>query len=110
MSATEVIHAYLDIWNEPDDAARRAMMPSVFTDDSLYTDPFNAGLRGHAELSQEIGRARQRFGDLRFTLGTVLGAHHDRALFTWKLGSAATGYDVVEFAGGRIRSVFGFFT
>ncbi|WP_186767965.1 nuclear transport factor 2 family protein [Streptomyces qinzhouensis] len=110
MSTTDVILAYLDIWNERDAAARRELMKSVFTEDSLYTDPHNAGLRGHAELSEVIDRARQSFGDLEFTLGTVIGAHHDRALFTWKLGTATTGYDVVEFTGGRIRSVVGFFT
>ncbi|MGV9311340.1 nuclear transport factor 2 family protein [Streptomyces sp. NPDC003691] len=109
MNTTEVIHAYLDIWNERDAAVRMALMRSVLTEDSLYTDPHHAGLRGHAELSEVIGRARESFGDLRFTLGTVVGAHHDRALFSWRLGTATTGYDVVEFTGGRIRSIVGFF-
>ncbi|MDP9868490.1 MULTISPECIES: nuclear transport factor 2 family protein [Streptosporangium] len=109
MSTTDVILAYLDIWNERDAAARVTLMKSVLTEDSLYTDPANAGLRGHAELSEAIGRAREKLGDLRFTLDTVVGAHHDRALFSWKLGTVATGYDVVEFAGGRIRSIVGFF-
>ncbi|QKM71878.1 nuclear transport factor 2 family protein [Streptomyces tsukubensis NRRL18488] len=109
VSTTDVIRAYLDIWNERDAAARRELMKSVFTEDSVYTDPNNAGLRGHAELSEVIDRAREGFGDLEFTLDTVVGAHHDRALFTWKLGTATTGYDVVEFTGGRIRSVVGFF-
>ncbi|MGV9776486.1 nuclear transport factor 2 family protein [Streptosporangium sp. NPDC003464] len=109
MSTTDVILAYLDIWNERDAATRVTLMKSVLTEDSLYTDPANAGLRGHAELSEAIGRAREKLGDLRFTLDTVVGAHHDRALFSWKLGTVATGYDVVEFAGGRIRSIVGFF-
>ena len=109
MNVTDVILAYLDIWNERDAAARMALMESVLTEDSLYTDPGHAGLRGHAELSEVIGRAREQFGDLNFTLDTVLGAHHDRALFTWRLGTATTGYDVVEFAGDRIRSIVGFF-
>ncbi|MFI7422684.1 nuclear transport factor 2 family protein [Nonomuraea sp. NPDC049684] len=110
MSTTDVIRAYLDVWNEPNAAARSALMKSVLTEDSLYVDPENAGLRGHAELSEVIGRVRSRFGDLRFTLDTVLGVHHGRALFRWRLGTAATGYDVVEFDGGRIRSIVGFFT
>lgn len=109
MSTTEVILAYLDIWNERDAAARMTKMESVLTEDSLYTDPDNAGLRGHAELSEAIGRAQEKFGDLRFTLDTVVGVHHDRALFRWRLGPVVTGYDVVEFAGGRIRGIVGFF-
>lgn len=109
MSTTDLILAYLDVWNERDRATRDTLMKSVLTEDSLYADPDNAGLRGHDELSEAIGRAQEKFGDLRFTLDTLLGAHHDHLLFTWKLGTVATGYDVVQFAGDRIRSIVGFF-
>lgn len=109
MSTTDLILAYLDIWNDRDATARETLMASAFAEDVFYTDPDHAGLRGHTELSTAIGRAQETFGDLRFTLGTVIGVHHDRALFTWRLGTAATGYDVVEFAEGRIRTVIGFF-
>ncbi len=43
------------------------------------------------------------------SLGAVIGVHHDRALFTWQLGTVAMGYDVAEFGGDRIRGVVGFF-
>jgi len=109
VSTTDLIRAYLDIWNERDSAARETLMKSVLTEDSLYADPDYASLRGHDALSEAIGRAQERFGDPRFTLDTVIGAHHDRALFTWRLGTIATGYDLVEFAEGRIRTVVGFF-
>lgn len=39
----------------------------------------------------------------------MISTHHDRALFTWRLGTVATGYDVVEFTGDRISSIIGFF-
>ncbi|MFC4913432.1 nuclear transport factor 2 family protein [Actinomadura gamaensis] len=109
MNVTELINAYLDIWNERDAAARLKLMESVLSEDSLYADPDYEGLRGHAALSDAIALAHTKLGDLRFSLGELIGVHHDRALFTWRLGDAATGYDVVEFAGGRIRSVIGFF-
>jgi len=109
VSTTDLILAYLDIWNERDATARLSMMASTLTPDSTYADPDYAGLHGHAELSEAIGRAHEKLGDLRFSLDTVIGTHHDRALFTWRLGTAATGYDVVEFAGDRIRSIIGFF-
>ncbi|MDT3442949.1 MULTISPECIES: nuclear transport factor 2 family protein [unclassified Pseudofrankia] len=109
MSTTDLILKYLDVWNERDSAARETLMTSVLTEDSVYTDPDYAGLRGHDALSEAIGQAQERFGDLRFTLDVVLGAHHDRALFTWRLGTVATGYDLVEFAENRIRTVVGFF-
>jgi hypothetical protein len=109
VSTTDLIERYLDIWNERDAAVRQTLMGEVLTDDVLYADPDHAGLRGPADLSGAIGHAHEKLGDLRFTLGTVIGAHHDHALFTWRLGTAATGYDVVEFDNGRIRSVVGFF-
>ncbi|MBS2538779.1 nuclear transport factor 2 family protein [Catenulispora sp. NF23] len=109
---TDLISSYLEIWNERDGDTRRKLMESVLSDDSVYSDPDYAGLQGHAALSAAIDKAQQQFGDLRFTLGTVLGMHHDQALFTWELGTVATGYDVVEFTPGadtRIRRVVGFF-
>ncbi|MEV4171371.1 nuclear transport factor 2 family protein [Nonomuraea sp. NPDC049709] len=105
----ELILKYLDVWNERDAAARETLMKSVLTEDVSYSDPDYAGLLGHAELSEAIGRAHEKLGDLRFALGQVIGTHHGRALFTWRPGTVATGYDVVEFAEDRIRGVIGFF-
>ncbi|MDP4502187.1 nuclear transport factor 2 family protein [Nonomuraea turcica] len=109
----DLILRYLDVWNERDAATRQVLIKDVLTEDSVYSDPDHAGLHGHAELSEAIGRAHEKLGDLMFSLGTLIGAHHDTALFTWKLGApdapVATGYDVVEFAGDRIRRVIGFF-
>ena len=36
MSTTDLIRAYLDVWNERDSAARETLMKSVLTGDSLY--------------------------------------------------------------------------
>ncbi|MFI0719986.1 nuclear transport factor 2 family protein [Streptomyces sp. NPDC021224] len=109
MSTTDLIDAYIAVWNERDAAAREKLAAAVLTDDCFYSDPDYAGLHGRAALSEAIGLAHTKLGDLRFTLGDVIGVHHDRALFTWRLGDVATGYDVAEFAGDRIRSVVGFF-
>jgi hypothetical protein len=109
VNTTDLILAYIGIWNERDADARETLMKTVLTEDSVYSDPDYTGLHGHPELSDAIGRAQEKLGGLRFTLGTVIGAHHDHALFTWKLGTVATGYDVVEFDGDRIRGVVGFF-
>ncbi|MFI0938979.1 nuclear transport factor 2 family protein [Streptomyces sp. NPDC021020] len=109
LGTADLIAAYIAVWNERDAAARETLMGTVLTDDCFYSDPDHAGLHGHAELSQAIGLAHTKLGDLRFTLGSLIGVHHDRALFTWQLGTVATGYDVVDFDGDRIRSVVGFF-
>jgi hypothetical protein len=111
----DLVLKYLDVWNERDAAARESLIKEVLTEDSIYSDPDYAALHGHAELSDAIGRAQEKFGDLVFGLGELINAHHDKALFTWELGTpggagpVATGYDVVEFADGRIREVVGFF-
>jgi hypothetical protein len=114
-SVNDLILKYLDLWNERDVAARDTLIKAVLTEDSVYSDPDYAGLQGHGELSAAIGRAQEKFGDMGFTLGNVINTHHDTALFTWKLGTpnagapVATGYDVVDFTGDRIRKVVGFF-
>ncbi|WP_242904518.1 nuclear transport factor 2 family protein [Actinomadura terrae] len=114
-TVNDLIQQYIDVWNERDPAARDALLKAALTEDSVYSDPDYAGLRGHGELSAAITKAQEKFGDLVFTLGTVIDVHHDTALFTWKLGApggekpVATGYDFVELAGDRIRRVVGFF-
>lgn len=108
MNATELIGKYFDLWNERDAAAREVLMKSVVTEDSTYTDHDYAGLRGHDELTEAIGVAHGKFGDLRFSVGSVIDVHHDRALCAWELGTVASGYNVVEFEDGRIRSVVAF--
>lgn len=118
MSPTDLINGYLEIWNERDAAARKKLMESVLSEDSVYSDPDHEALLGHDALSAAITNAQKQFGDLRFSLGAVIGIHHGRALFTWNLGTVATGYDAVDFDDfddfepgddSRIRRVVGFF-
>ncbi|GAA4636324.1 nuclear transport factor 2 family protein [Actinoallomurus vinaceus] len=116
MSETvDLITQYLEIWNERDDARRDALIKAVLTEDSTYSDPDYARIEGHAALSTAIANAHEKFGTLVFTLGEVIGAHHDTVLFTWRLGPAgsdeavATGHDVMEFAAGRVHRVVGYF-
>ncbi|MGK5553827.1 nuclear transport factor 2 family protein [Actinomadura kijaniata] len=112
---TEIVRRYVEVWNERDAARRATAMETVLTEDSVYSDPDYEGLEGHAALSEAIDRAQERFGDLRFELDEVLGAHHGHVLFTWRLGvpgaaPAATGHDAAEIAAdGRLRRVVGFF-
>ncbi|MCJ0873075.1 nuclear transport factor 2 family protein [Streptomyces sp. AP-93] len=105
---------YLTLWNEPDDLRRRVLAEEVFTADGEYTDP-NTAARGAEAITAYINTERKKFGDLVFTIGQLISAHHGVALFTWELGPAgagapvATGYDTVFVDGGRLRQVYGFF-
>ncbi|MFG2002521.1 nuclear transport factor 2 family protein [Spirillospora sp. NPDC048911] len=115
MNTLELVHRYLAVWNERDAARRADLMASALTEDSIYSDPDYAGLRGHGELAAAIEKAQGQFGAMVFTLGTLINVHHDKALFSWRLGPAgagspvATGYDYAEFADGRISRIIGFF-
>jgi ketosteroid isomerase-like protein len=111
----DLIQRYLEIWNERDAAGRDAAIAAVMTEDCVYIDPNNAGVEGHAALSAVVGAARENFGTLVFSLGEIVGSHHNTALFTWRLGepgggdAAATGHDVVAFDGDRMSRVVGYF-
>src|ERR1051325_5552507 len=103
-----IIAQYLAIWNERDAARREAAIKATLTPDSVYSDPDYAGIEGHAALSQAVGTGQKKFGDL-------VSQHHDKVLFTWRLGApdstvaVATGYDYVELQDGLISRVVGFF-
>lgn len=113
-SIHDIVSAYVDLWNEADGVRRRAAARAVLTEDSSYTDP-DWAVEGPDAIDRVIGQAREKFGELVFSVGEVISAHHDTALFTWRLappdGSSpvARGYDVAIFSDGRIRGVTGLF-
>jgi hypothetical protein len=107
------VERYLDMWNETDPTARRALVEQVCAPDVRYVDPL-AAVTGYEEVSGLIGAAQQQFAGLSFTPGGAVDAHHRQARFTWHLGRpgdepVVVGFDVVEFApDGRIATVLGF--
>jgi hypothetical protein len=111
----ELVEQYFAIWNDRDEASRRATITTIMTEDSTYSDPDYAGVHGHTALSAAVATAQEKFGTLEFSLGEIIGVHHDVALFTWRLaepGAAtpvAVGHDFAELEDGRIRRVVGFF-
>ena len=108
-----LVHRYLDAWNETDADRRRATIEEVFTTDVRYVDPL-AAVQGGPALDGLIGAVQAQFPGLVFTSGGPVDAHHDQARFTWHLGPAGQepvviGSDVIETgADGRIRTVLGF--
>ena len=109
-----LIHRYIDAWNEPDGERRRALVATVWTDDGTYLDPLMSG-SGHDSLATMIGLAQQQFPEHRFELSFGPDAHNDRVRFAWRLygpsGEApvAAGVDFGTVAeDGRLRSVTGF--
>ncbi|OUC98017.1 nuclear transport factor 2 family protein [Streptosporangium minutum] len=114
MNRTNLAQKYIEIWNERDAGRRRSAIDAVLTEDSVYSDPDWEAVEGRDGIDTMIGRAREKFGDLAFSLGEVINERHDLMLFTWHLGRpgeppVATGYDVVRFEKESIRRIDGFF-
>jgi hypothetical protein len=110
---TDLAQRYIEAWNVTDDEARRASLEAIFTEDGGYTDP-TASVQGHEALVKHISAERAKFGDLRFSLGRLVSAHHDTVLFTWSLAApggaaVAKGYDAVVLQDGKFRQVYGYF-
>jgi hypothetical protein len=111
--APTAVTRYLDMWNETDPAARRALVEEVCAPGVRYVDPL-AAVTGHDAVDGLVGAVQQQFPGLSFTPGGAVDAHHDQARFTWHLGRPGeeplvVGFDVVELApDGRIATVLGF--
>jgi hypothetical protein len=112
--ATELVHRYLEVWNEKDDDLRRAAVAALWAQDGCYLDPLTE-VTGHDGISALIGVVQQQLPDHVFRLLDGVDAHHNIARFTWELvprdgrESIAEGFDVAVIDDdGRIGSVLGF--
>jgi hypothetical protein len=108
----DVVHTYIEGWNEPDPQRRRALVGQTWTDDARYVDPHFAG-EGADGIAAMIGGVQEQFPGHRFELVDGPDAHHDRVRFTWHLqgpdGPVAVGTDFGTIAeDGRLREVTGF--
>jgi hypothetical protein len=113
MSAEEIVAAYGAAWNEPDEAARAALLAKSWADDGVYCDP-SATVRGRAGLVAHIGRFLQMMPGHTLEITTGVDVHHDLIRFGWVLRkdgqTALEGMDFGELApDGRIERIVGFF-
>ena len=113
MSDPSVIaRTYLETWNETDDAKRRALLRSHWTDDATYVDPL-MGAQGSEQISTLVGAVHQRFPGFRFTATGAPNGHGRYVRLSWALGPDGVpppieGSDIVVLEDGRIRQVIGF--
>jgi hypothetical protein len=109
-----LIHRYIDAWNETDATRRQELVAGVWTGEGTYLDPLMSGA-GHDSITTMIGLAQQQFPDHRFELAFGPDAHNDRVRFAWRLYgpegdapvAAGTDFGVVA-DDGRLSSVTGF--
>lgn len=89
----DLTRRYVAVWSEPDPAARRAAVTSLWAPDGAeFID--GKQFRGHDELTVRVAGAYDAFvGSGRFTLtgGDDVSAHGDVTAFTVHLADPATG-------------------
>ncbi len=112
MEAGEFADRYVAVWNEPDPAARRAAIASLWAEDGVQFIE-SAEYRGHQELESRVGDAFEEFvargGYVFRSAGDAVG-HHGMVRFSTLMVPAAggdvawTGFIVAELGeDGRIR-------
>lgn len=109
----EIVDRYLQVWNTPDDAARRALVADVFTDDGVFVDPLME-VQGADAITAGIGAVLAQFPGHTLTLLGDVDAHHGTARFRWQIAPAGGGESIVEGADvvvveeGKLKGVYGF--
>ena len=111
---TEVVDAYLAMWNEDDADARAALIERAWTPEARYLDPLLEA-DGYDGLTAMVEGVHGHYPGHRFVRTSGVDVHHDLARFGWELvapdGSVTVaGLDVAELADdGRLRRITGFF-
>ena len=112
LEARKIAEQYIKVWNETDDAIRRHMFRSSWTDDARYVDPL-ATASGPQEISAMIGGVQQRFAGFKFKLSGAPNGHNEHIRFSWifrppDADPPIEGSDVLSLRDRRIAQVIGF--
>lgn len=112
VDVTRVVDRYIEVWNETDPTARRALIARTWTEDGRYLDPLMSG-EGHAGIDAMITGVQAQFPGFRFQRTSEVDGHNDRVRFSWTLGpeggeALAGGVDFGVLAGDRLQSITGF--
>ena len=109
------VHRYDEVWAEPDQGARLAVLSEIWAEDGVYVDPeVPDGVRGPAALSDLITTSLDEMPGLEIKATTALVLLGDRGWYRWEAttadGEAFDGIDFVEFdAEGRIERLTNFY-
>jgi hypothetical protein len=110
----ETIRAYGAAWMEVDEAARRRLLQSAWSEDAVYQDP-TASVVGREALIRHIAAFHKRLPGTTIIFASGVDHHHGKFHFLWKMIGpdrqvTAEGRDFGEFdADGRICRIVGFF-
>lgn len=108
------VNAYMDAWNETDEAARLALLARCWSQRGRYVDP-NVDLTGRPALAQHIAKVQASRPGARLEFMSAIDVHHNVVRFLWRLAQAdGTFGDVsIDFGevdeDGRLVLIAGFF-
>ena len=110
----ETVTQYMAAWNEPDDAARGALLAQCWSDNGVYLDP-NVSLAGRDALARKIGEVLASRPGARLEFMSGIDIHHTMVRFLWRLVRAdgTSGDTSIDFGeigpDGRLTRIVGFF-
>lgn len=113
MDASEMVATYGAAWNEPDEAARRALLEKAWADDGQYSDPTGSA-DGRDELLTHIAGFQEMFPGHTIDNSSAVDARDNVFRFAWVMRNGTEdileGMDYGELAvDGRIAKIVGFF-
>ena len=91
LAAGEIADRYLAVWREPDPAARRAAVATLWVPDGVEFVDGGIQHRGHDELDARVREAYEQFvagGDYALTSAGDVTRHDDIVTFTVQLTTA----------------------
>jgi hypothetical protein len=83
----QLAEQYIQIWNEPDAALRRARIAKIWTEDGVQFTPQHE-YRGYERLEKRVESAHEEFvkqGGCVFRLSGEYEAHHGAVKLTWEM-------------------------
>jgi len=110
--AAQIADRYIAVWNETDQARRRALLAAGWAENATYLDPVMCA-EGREQIGALIAAVHERFPGFRFKLEGRADGYHDKVRFSWALGPDAEadlikGTDFIVIEDGRVKSVTGF--
>jgi hypothetical protein len=114
-SAVEkTVTQYMAAWNEPDNAARGALLAQCWSEDGVYLDP-SVSLAGRNALGVHIAAVQTKRPGARLEFVSGIDIHHNVVRFLWRLVRAdgTCGDTSIDFGevgpDGRLARIVGFF-
>lgn len=110
----KTVTQYMAAWNEPDGAARRALLAQCWSEDGVYLDP-NVSLAGRDALATKIGDVLASRPGARLEFMSGIDVHHNMVRFLWRLirADGTSGDTSIDFGevgpDGRLVRIVGFF-